>query len=804
MPRRITVLVALTVIVATVISSTPRLAPAADLDPEAVKKAIDRGVAYLKSQQKDGVWPDDTRIPHGVTGLCTLALLSCGLPANDPAVAAAVGKLRRIGPNDLNKTYSVALHALVLAQADPQKHLLQIGKDVAWLEQAQIKNGRNRGCWTYTISDGEGAFRGDNSNAQFAVLALYEAERAGVKVNRRTWELALDYWRRSQNSDGSWGYVNNKDKEPGAGSTTSAGIAAYIMCSGRLHEPDAKVTGDAVQCCGRTPDVIADPVERGYQWLAKNFSVSRNPTARTVRNLGDEALSYHYYYLYALERVGRLTSQRWIGDHDWYREGTELLVQGSNKPDALTGAWIGRGLGESDNNIATALVLLFLSKGQRPVLMSKLEYGDQWNQHRHDIANLTESVELRWRKLQPDLNLTWQILPADRSTLDDLKQTPVLFIGGKKSLPLDAELKKRLRAYVDQGGFIFAENTCDDPLFDAAFRAMLTEVFPGMTLEALDDPSHPIWNADEVLKPQYIAKHPLFGLNAGCRLGVVYCPKPLSAYWELSRAGYDTTYPPAVQEEIDFCLGMGANVLAYATNRKLKFKFENFVKSKTEAPHDASRSAITVAKLRHNGGCNEAPQALQRMAELAGEHLKITVHAEKELIDITDDRLFEYHLVFMHGKRDFNFSPEERKRLKLYIEQGGTLLVDALASSPEFTKAFRTEMSKIFPGQPLEAIDVSNPMIKPPADNIYDAYNIEEVSFRQPVGGEANDKRTVKISRIPPKLEGVKIKDRYGVIFSPYDLSCALESLESLQFPGYSRQDAAKITLNILLYTLRQ
>ena len=46
---------------------------------------------------------------------------------------------------------------------------------------------------------------GDNSNAQFAVLALYDAERAGVKVKQRTWELALDYWKRAQNQDGSWG-----------------------------------------------------------------------------------------------------------------------------------------------------------------------------------------------------------------------------------------------------------------------------------------------------------------------------------------------------------------------------------------------------------------------------------------------------------------------------------------------------------------------------------------------------------------------------------------------------------------------
>jgi len=42
------------------------------------------------------------------------------------------------------------------------------------------------------------------------------------------------------------------------------------------------------------------------------------------------------------------------------------------------------------------------------------------------------------------------------------------------------------------------------------------------------------------------------------------------------------------------------------------------------------------------------------------------------------------------------------------------------------------------------------------------------------------------------------------VIFSPYDLSCALEKQNSMECVGYSREDAEKIALNILLYSLNQ
>ncbi len=78
---------------------------------------------------------------------------------------------------------------MVLAAAEPKKDMLLIGRNVRWLEQHQIKEGERKGAWSYP---GPG---GDNSNAQFAVLALYDAQRVGAKVSRETWELAADYWR---------------------------------------------------------------------------------------------------------------------------------------------------------------------------------------------------------------------------------------------------------------------------------------------------------------------------------------------------------------------------------------------------------------------------------------------------------------------------------------------------------------------------------------------------------------------------------------------------------------------------------
>jgi hypothetical protein len=57
---------------------------------------------------------------------------------------------------------------------------------------------------------------------------------------------------------------------------------------------------------------------------------------------------------------------------------------------------------------------------------------------------------------------------------------------------------------------------------------------------------------------------------------------------------------------------------------------------------------------------------------------------------------------------------------------------------------------------------------------------------------------------VEPELEGIKIDGHYRVIYSPYDLSCALEYHESLDCRGYTRDDAARIGINVVLYSLHE
>ena len=765
----------------------------ADLSPEQVRRAIDEGVAYLKQQQNaNGSWPPwQPGMVGGTTSLHTLALLNAGVPPEDKSVGAALDYLRRLRPD---MTYAVALQTMVFCKAQPERDGLLVQRNVYWLEKSQIQAGLNKGAWSYPGASGDG------SNSQFAILALHEAERIGATVKGQTWRMAKAYWEKTQNPDGSWGYVlgpNGAGSAPSTGSMTCAGIASLVIASNRVRRGDATANAKRILCCQRS-DEGPDRVERALQWLGNNFHVSHNPHAPKTWAL---------YYLYGLERVGRLTARRFIGGHDWYREGTAYLIK--SKGD-FSNHWKGVGLAENNECIATSFALLFLSKGRRPTLLAKLEHDpvDDWNQHRNDVDNLTRYVESQWK-----LDLTWQVTNVRAASVDDLSQSPVLyFCGGKNPLPGSAagreDLDKKLREYLNRGGFLFAEAYSVDEGFDAGFRELMGRVFPEPEYRLkLLPPAHPIWRTEELVAPDQI--RPLWGIDFGCRTSVVYCPpdtsaapRPsLSCLWELSRGGRGQKPSPEVQAQIDAGLSTGINVLAYATNRQLKHKDEIPSQSTKRINGESfRRGTLFIANLRHPGGCSAAPRALVNLMEAVADEIKIPTGIEEHDLSITDDAIFDYHLVFMHGRTSFSLTDSQREQLRKYIQRGGMLFANSICASKAFTESFCKEMTTILPEYPLEPIPVSDPIFS----KAYGGFDLSKVTRRDPQARSGNESIRDRLRSVPPELQGIRIDDRYAVIFSRYDLSCALEKQNSLECQGYIREDAARIGLNVVLYSLQE
>jgi len=757
-----------------------------DLDPKEVKQAIALGIDFLKkSQAPEGNIGSHSEDRCGPTAMAVLAMRSCGVPPNDPHIERAMRYLRIWPAEKSGRIYALSLQTMAFCAVDPNRDLPLIRKNVELIEKQQSRMNEHSGGWRY-FPTGDS----DLSCSQFAILALYEAERAGVKVSDATWTTALRYWSETQNAGGSWGYNPQRGggSNPGTGSMTSAGIASLIISAGVFDKGGATVRGDRIMCFQPPDDKTTDQIKNGLDWLANNFSVSTNPGSG----------HYHLYYLYALERVGRTTNQRFIGRHDWYRAGTEKLL--------TLQASLGGGHWSGGNISDTAFALLFLSKGRRPVLMSKVQFGndDAWNVHPYDVNNLTVFVESKWKQ-----EMTWQIIDIRHATVDHLLQSPVISFSAKdwqipSQSPEMTTLAKKLREYLDQGGFIIAEAQPGGKSFDDGFRALMEKVFPepGYELTLLDR-SHPIWTAEQTIDPDHI--RPIEGIHFGCRTSVIYIPpvqgKPsLSCLWEVykhfNREG--TRYPEVVQRQIDNGLGIGLNILAYATSRELKNK-EDIPERVTRDHVDADRRGRIFLPFLDYGATNPAPHAPRNLLTYLEAELKMRVEYETSSVTLSDESLIDYPVLFMHGRGAFQFSEEEHKRLRAHLERGGFLFANAICSAENFTTSFQNEMKKVFPNAELKRIPQNDPLFS----DTHGGFPIQELDMRQPerAPGQGTVTRT---RRVQPELYGIRLSDehRWRVVFSPNDVSCALEKTSSLECRGYTQRAALQLSTNVMLYAL--
>jgi hypothetical protein len=179
----------------------------------------------------------------------------------------------------------------------------------------------------------------DNSNTQFAVLALWAAQRMGVPVERSL-ALVVKRFRPCQNGDGGWGYHSGgAKKSPSSGSMTCVGLLGLAVGHGLGRDESAQ------------QDSVQDPqIERALRHLSNRIGDGSGKKKR--RPMED------LYFLWSLERVAVLYGQRFIGGKDWYAWGAELLLAHQTED----GNWQGGRYHGSSPPLDTSFALLFLKR----------------------------------------------------------------------------------------------------------------------------------------------------------------------------------------------------------------------------------------------------------------------------------------------------------------------------------------------------------------------------------------------------------------------------------------------------------
>ncbi|GHT13156.1 cycloartenol synthase [Planctomycetales bacterium] len=346
-----------------------------------VRKAIDRGVNYLRqTQQPAGGWSASPRSGIGPTTIIVAGLLDAGVKPDDPMLAKALKYLEASTRDDggvytldgFFQNYETCCAVSAFAKAneavkkatgqEPYKDLL--AKAAKYIRSQQYTEDRktepkdpNYGGVGYG-----GETRPDLSNTQFFLDAL---KATGSDADDPAIQKALVFVSRCQNLesehntmpfiaensanlDGGFVYVNqpaanrSETKEESLrsyGSMTYAGLKSMVYAG--LTKDDKRV-------------------KAAFDWISKHYTVTENP------GRGTAGLYYYYQTMAKALTVLNLTE---IVDnegtkHRWQSDLSAHLLQ-KQLPD---GSWINdasRQYLENDPNLVTGYALLVLSATQQ-------------------------------------------------------------------------------------------------------------------------------------------------------------------------------------------------------------------------------------------------------------------------------------------------------------------------------------------------------------------------------------------------------------------------------------------------------
>lgn len=749
----------LSAIVVVAVSAFPLTAPAAEPPTgRQIRATILRAVEAMKRvQSPGGRWPDYAQ-EGGVTALATYALLQAGVSHDDKGLAAAIEYVRRLKNES---TYVVSLKVLALAAADPARYKAEIQAAVDSLVALQHATG----AWGYGRSPASaltdlrmgGALRParseaelrrayerpDASNTQFALLALSGANRAGARVPTDVWRKADRYFRASQLPGGGWGYTyHDPDPAEAYGSITAAVVASLQACHERLATSESAET---------TAERLAT-IERGIDWIGRNYSLTENP---------NRELAWYYFWLYALERAGVASGRRTFGGHDWFREGTALLIRGQR----ADGRW-------TDRIYHDALCLLFLAKGFRPLLIQRLEWEGSW---RRDPRDLDHLVRFLGKRVGGDY-VDWRSVRSD-SPLADYLAAPILHVTGREPLRMVAASVPRLAEYVRQGGLILLDAQGGSTAFAESVRRLMAEQFPDSKFEPLGA-DHPLARAVHRLTPKRIEV-----MNIGCRAAVVLAPKGLGDLWAAAHP-----------DRADDALRFGENLAVYATGGDtLPDRLSVATVLEMPAEPDASappRAAHRIGQIQHDGQWRPRPYAAAALLKDLAERFGVSINSRPIPVRLADPNRGEFDILYLTGHDTFRLSDEEQAALKQFLDQGGFLWVHACCGREAFDKAVRELVTDMFPGAQLEELL--------PDHDLYSGKvgtRIESVTYSPAVKATSAD-----LDR--PVLLGLERGERLVMVYSPYGLADGLDGLRTFGARTVAPDDARRLAINILLYAL--
>ena len=705
----------------------------AGFSDRAVEQAIQKGCKYLLSKQgPGGNWPARNKYKVGPGALATYALLESGINPQNPKMMKALTWLSR---NRTEKTYGLGLRANVWLSAnrhtsDKYRGFLMKDAKMLWLSA-------HNGAYDYESPGKSKGGRWDNSNSQYGVLGVWAAAMNLGEVPSAYWKAVLTHWKGCQNGDGGWGYrTAGKGGQGGSRATmTAGGVATCFVCFDSLYAQDF------VKCNRK---LNFPPIERGLAWLDKNFA----------KTLGGQ--KHLYYYLYGVERVGLASGYKYFGKQDWYKLGaTNLLRRQSGN-----GSW--------GNDLAdTAFALLFLIRGRNAIVFNKLEFDGDWNNRPRELASLT-----RWMSRTFERTVNWQIINL-KVPVGEWHDAQILYISGAmKPNFTDAHINK-LRQFVHQGGTIFSATECGGLGFKKGIREVYAKLFPEHKLTPLG-PEHIIYS-DKIQYRLAGAKPRMEMITNGVRPLVIHTDMDVPLSWQLSRT---VSHKWAFQAAV--------NIVRYVTGNITTHRPRG-VTHWPPPPKATPGRTVKLARLRHAGNFNPEPLAYTRFARLMAQNAGVGVEV---VGPISANRLAGSgaSVATLTGTGKLELSAGEITALKRFVDDGGTLVIDAAGGCTTFAASAKRVVEKMYGVMKLRTLSSTSKVLR------LEGKAIAKVKYRR--------RTSLRLGRqTTPALRGVLVGSgrRVGIYLSREDLTAGLVGYTSYTVDGYAPDSAFEIMRNIVL-----
>lgn len=324
----------------------------------AIDRALERGARFLLSRSKDGSWGFEEHRDAGLTSMVLGGLVEVPAPRPEPvqkALDAGLDWLSSLQRDDGSihegqlVNYVTSASVMALAAADRPQDLPRLARARDFLRTLQVDEGEG-------VSEGDRFYGGigynsherpDLSNLHLALEALHAT---GTPADDPAYRKALKFLERCQNrsesndvevvadgktivsgSDGGGTYLPGDSKAgflelpDGRRVPRSYGSMSYALLKGYLF-------------AGLSRD---DPrVQALWKWLTENYTLDVNPGFEAS---DDPRASYQglFYYFLTMARGLTLYGQATLTDsagktHDWRAELVERLVA-MQRPD---GSWV--------------------------------------------------------------------------------------------------------------------------------------------------------------------------------------------------------------------------------------------------------------------------------------------------------------------------------------------------------------------------------------------------------------------------------------------------------------------------------